>query len=125
MRDRATIAACLLFVALFVARADHFARTTSQTFDEGAHLVAGVSYWRTGDFRLNAEHPPLLKLLWAIPVVLRSDVAFEPDAVAWEQRDHWRLADAFLFDAPGDHFELLLAANSRWLRSSPPRWIRR
>jgi len=30
--------------------------------DEAWHTVAGVSYARTGDFRLNPEHPPLVKL---------------------------------------------------------------
>ena len=34
----------------------------SQTFDEGLHLVAGFSYYKTGDYRLNREHPPLAKL---------------------------------------------------------------
>ncbi|MBO0700817.1 MAG: phospholipid carrier-dependent glycosyltransferase, partial [Zavarzinella sp.] len=100
----------LVLVGLFALRADHFARTTSQTFDEGAHLAAGVSYWRTGDFRLNPEHPPLLKLLWAIPVVVRDDVHFDPDPDAWEHKDHWRVADGFLYDGEADHFELLLAA---------------
>ncbi len=30
--------------------------------DEAWHTVAGVSYARTGDYRLNPEHPPLVKL---------------------------------------------------------------
>jgi Dolichyl-phosphate-mannose-protein mannosyltransferase len=100
----------LVLVGLFALRADHFARSTSQTFDEGAHLAAGVSYWRTGDYRLNSEHPPLLKILWAIPVVLRDDVHFDPDPDAWEHKDHWRVADGFLYDGEAHHFELLLAA---------------
>lgn len=105
---RLAIAVALL--VLFAARADHVARTASQTFDEGAHLVAGVSYWRTGDFRLNPEHPPLLKLLWALPVAARADVPFDPDPDAWAARDHWKLADAFLYDGPVPHSELLPAA---------------
>ena len=103
-------AACVLLLGLFVLRADHVARTASQTADEGAHLVAGVSYCRTGDYRLGSDHPPLLRLAWAVPVVLRGDVPFDPDPEAWEHRDHRRLADAFLYDGPVDHFELLLAA---------------
>lgn len=110
MRRAVPLAGCLGLLALFGLRADYFARQNAQTFDEGAHLVAGVSYWRTGDFRLNPEHPPLLKLLWALPVAVRSDVPFEPDPDAWEQRDHWRLADEFLYAGPVDHLELLLAA---------------
>ncbi|MBA3651265.1 MAG: hypothetical protein H0W66_07255 [Chthoniobacterales bacterium] len=37
-------------------------RLDSFTIDEPYHLVAGTSYIRTGDFRLNPEHPPLMKL---------------------------------------------------------------
>ena len=109
MRPAIVSMGCVALVALFVLRADHVARNTSQTFDEGAFFVTGVSYWRTGDFRLNPDHPPLLKLLWAVPVTLRSDVPFQPDPDAWEHRDHWRVADGFLYDGPVDHFELLLA----------------
>lgn len=109
MRPALALAGGLVLVGLFTLRADHVARTTSQTFDEGAHLAAGVSYWRTGDFRLNPEHPPLLKLLWAVPVVVRGDVSFDPDPDAWEHRDHWRVADSFLYSRD-DHSELLLSA---------------
>ena len=34
----------------------------SFTYDEAYHIGAGVSYVKTGDFRLNPEHPPLTKL---------------------------------------------------------------
>lgn len=37
-------------------------RLDSFTIDEAWHLTAGVSYARTGDFRMNPEHPPLVKL---------------------------------------------------------------
>ncbi|HKO58932.1 MAG TPA: hypothetical protein VJ276_23905, partial [Thermoanaerobaculia bacterium] len=43
--------------------------TTSPTVDEPTHLAAGWSYWKTGDYRLNAEHPPLLKKLAALPLL--------------------------------------------------------
>ena len=105
----ATLAVCVLLLGLFVLRADHVARTTSQTFDEGAFYVAGVSYWRTGDFRLNPDHPPAVKLLWAIPLALRKDVPFEPEPDAWEKADFWRVADGFLYESPVDHSKLLLA----------------
>jgi hypothetical protein len=42
----------------------------SANFDETPHLAAGVSYLETGDFRLNPEHPPLVKVLAAAPLVL-------------------------------------------------------
>src|SRR5215813_12819993 len=35
----------------------------SATLDEVPHLASGYSYWKTWDFRMNPEHPPLAKLL--------------------------------------------------------------
>ena len=32
------------------------------TIDESYHITAGVSYIKTGDFRINPEHPPLVKV---------------------------------------------------------------
>lgn len=34
----------------------------SFTYDEAYHIGAGAAYVQTGDFRLNPEHPPLVKL---------------------------------------------------------------
>lgn len=41
----------------------------SQTFDESAHLYAGVEHWQAHDFGVNPEHPPLVKLVAALPVM--------------------------------------------------------
>ncbi|AKC86550.1 tetratricopeptide repeat protein [Pseudoxanthomonas suwonensis] len=49
-------------VVLAVLRSHHGTRLDSFTVDEPWHIVAGVSYVRTGDYRLNPEHPPLVKL---------------------------------------------------------------
>jgi hypothetical protein len=46
------------------------ARLESQTFDEPAHLYAGYSYWLRGDFGINPEHPPLVKLVASLPLLL-------------------------------------------------------
>lgn len=43
--------------------------TSSPTSDETAHLVAGYSYLTQHDFRLNPEHPPLLKSFAALPLL--------------------------------------------------------
>ena len=41
----------------------------SLTFDEDNHMFAGYMMWKTGDYGLNPEHPPLVKLLAAVPVL--------------------------------------------------------
>lgn len=61
---------CAVGVLLAVMAALQFttARQESQTFDEGRQLLSGYTYLTTGHFTVAREHPPLLKLLWAIPV---------------------------------------------------------
>lgn len=44
-------------------------RHLSQTFDEGAHLYAGLEHWKVRDFGVNPEHPPLVKLVAAAPIL--------------------------------------------------------
>lgn len=45
------------------------ARRQSQTFDEGAHIFSGYRYWKNFDFGFNPEHPPLVKLVAALPLL--------------------------------------------------------
>jgi hypothetical protein len=68
----------------------------SQTHDEGVHLTAGYSYWKTGDFRLSPEHPPLGKLLAALPL-LWFQPDFEPPAESWQHADPWPISKAFIY----------------------------
>lgn len=46
------------------------ARGDSPIVDEIAHIPAGFSYITRGDYRLNPEHPPLIKDLAAIPLAI-------------------------------------------------------
>ncbi len=41
----------------------------SLTFDEGDHMFAGYMMWKTGDYGLNPEHPPLAKLVATLPIL--------------------------------------------------------
>lgn len=57
------LALLLALVALAVLRSHAGTQRDGFTVDEPWHVVAGVSYLRTGDYRLNPEHPPLVKLV--------------------------------------------------------------
>ncbi len=64
-----------LFIALLLAlvggavlRSSIATRLDGFTFDEAYHIAAGVSYVRHADFRINPEHPPLVKL-WVGSIV--------------------------------------------------------
>ena len=51
-----------VLVAGAILRSAIATRLDSWTQDEDYHTVAGVSYVQRGDFRINPEHPPLVKL---------------------------------------------------------------
>src|SRR6185312_14473457 len=45
------------------------ARRQSQVIDEACHIYSGYRYWTKADFGMNPEHPPLVKLLAALPLL--------------------------------------------------------
>jgi 4-amino-4-deoxy-L-arabinose transferase-like glycosyltransferase len=62
----------------------------SATSDEVAHLPAGYTYWTTRDFRLNPEHPPLTKLIAALPLL-----AIKPNLdLRWPE---WKTSQQYIF----------------------------
>ncbi|MDO8265145.1 MAG: glycosyltransferase family 39 protein [Candidatus Parcubacteria bacterium] len=54
------------------------------TFDEVAHIGAGYSYLTQQDYRMNPEHPPLIKDLAAIPLLFLN-LNFPSDSPNWIQ----------------------------------------
>ncbi len=69
----------------------------SATWDEPLELAAGYSYWRTGDFRLNPEHPPLHKLAAAAPLLL-FDLTLPNDDPSWRTKDQIAFSTKFLYE---------------------------
>ena len=92
----------LLLMALLAGGA---ARRESVTVDEVAHTGAGVSYLQKLDMRMNEEHPPLTKVLAAIPLVIRrahadySDISwtFSGERMFNEYLGEWVFGHSFLF----------------------------
>jgi len=62
--------AAVLLLGLMALLAGGAARRESVTFDEIAHIGAGVSYLQRLDMRMNEEHPPLAKVVAAVPLAL-------------------------------------------------------
>jgi hypothetical protein len=73
------VVALLVFMGLLSGGA---ARRESVTIDEIAHIGAGVSYLQKLDMRMNLEHPPLSKVLAAMPLVVRGTHA-DYSHVSW------------------------------------------
>jgi 4-amino-4-deoxy-L-arabinose transferase-like glycosyltransferase len=59
----------------------------SITVDEVAHIGAGVSYLQKLDLRMNQEHPPLAKIVAAVPLVLRG-VRTDYSDISWGFSNH-------------------------------------
>ena len=75
-------------ILLGILRSAIATRLDSLDIDEAYHIVAGVSYVRHGDYRLNPEHPPLVKL-WVGAFLPHSAFhlpAFKPMADKVEER---------------------------------------
>ena len=64
-------AAVLALLAVQIVQTVLVVHRESLTFDEGNHMFAGYMMWHSGDFGLNPEHPPLVKLLAAVPLLGR------------------------------------------------------
>ncbi len=63
-----TIGVAALLLVLFLQLAFSVHRN-SITWDEDDHIFAGYMSWKHADFGLNPEHPPLVKLVAAIPLL--------------------------------------------------------
>ena len=80
--SRIVLAGVVLLLALMALLAGGAARRESVTIDEVAHIGAGVSYLQKLDMRMNEEHPPLAKVLAAVPLVFRG-VHADYSQVSW------------------------------------------
>ena len=80
--ERFVTLAPVLLLALMALLAGGASRRESVTFDEIAHTAAGVSYLQKLDMRMNEEHPPLAKVVAALPLVLRG-VHADYSHVSW------------------------------------------
>ena len=65
----AFVVACLLLAA-FSAQSYLASRIKSPAFDETTHIAAGLSYVQTGEVAANPQHPPLMKTLAGLSLLL-------------------------------------------------------
>ncbi len=106
-RPLTTGIAAALMLALFAGLAIHSMAGKSCTSDEVTHLPAGYTYLITGDQRLNRQHPPLLKMLAAAPL-LALDPTLDLEDPGWTAipSEEWGFGRRFLYGNDAD--QLLL-----------------
>ncbi len=99
--------ACLLLLFMLIV-AILSMKGDSLTMDELAHIPAGYSYMHERDYRLNPEHPPLLKDLAAIPLLFMN-LKFDKDFSAWKDdiNGQWAMGWKFIF-ASGNNPEKII-----------------
>ena len=78
-------------------------RTDSAIMDELAHIPAGYGYVHNLDYRLNPEHPPLVKALAMLPVLFLNP-SFPTGSDAWRNQVNaqWTVGAEFLYQSGND-----------------------
>ncbi len=78
-------------------------RLLSATSDETSHLPSGYTYLKTGEIRLNRQHPPLVKLLAALPLLTLSPrLDLDDPAYRSDPPDEWKFGYRFLYSNDAD-----------------------
>jgi hypothetical protein len=98
------VASVVLLLIFFITLSFNATLRKSPTADENFHLAAGYSYLKWGDFRINPEHPPFVKLWAALPLLVL-DINDAPlsrearDQVQVNGKYGWVLANQWLFSS--------------------------
>ncbi len=79
--------------------------------DEIAHIPAGYTYVIDGDYRLNPEHPPLMKVLAGMPLAFLH-LTFPYDLPDWRDlpNGQWESGWKFLYERGNDPAQILFYA---------------
>ncbi len=87
----------------------------SATMDELAHIPAGYGYVKYLDYRLNPEHPPLVKVIAAAPLLFQN-LKFPTDKAPWktEINGQWAAGAQFLYESGNNADQII-----QWARLGP------
>ncbi len=100
------LVAVLVFV--FFLQAFRASLIKSPVFDEPIHIVAGLSYLKTREFKINLQHPPLLKEIGALPLLIlgvrwpMTDQAWAAIGDVQDARFRWQLESKIIFGSDPD-----------------------
>lgn len=89
--------AAVLLLLLFAIQIVSVVRQESLSWDEGDHIFAGYMGWKTHDYGINPEHPPLMKALATIPL-LNLPLKVAPDQQRFFKDEAYYRGRALLFD---------------------------
>ena len=114
-KSRLSTAIAIVLLAFFVVLSVASIWNDSATMDESVHIPAAYSYLSQKDMRLNPEHPPLLKDLSAVPLLLMK-INFPAEHPSWAENinDQWAFGPKFLYESGNDADEIIF-----WARIFP------
>jgi len=87
----------------------------SATMDELAHIPSGYTYVKFLDYRLNPEHPPLVKALAGFPLLFQN-LNFPLQSSGWKEsvNGQWDIGAQFLYQSGNDVDQII-----KWARLGP------
>ncbi|MGH9784687.1 MAG: glycosyltransferase family 39 protein, partial [Terriglobia bacterium] len=105
----AAVALLGLMAALLVSSAWN----DTLTSDEAAHIGAGYSYLRMADYRMNPEHPPLVKDLASLPL-LAMELQVDWNHKSWVEDPfgQWDFGQRLIFNSGQDPDTITRAAKA-------------
>jgi 4-amino-4-deoxy-L-arabinose transferase-like glycosyltransferase len=86
------------FCGLILLQAIPSLRQESATYDEMVRQFPGYRHLTAGEYRLDTEHPPLIKMLAALPLLFL-DVKVPPRPDVWGLKAYWQFQHDFLYVA--------------------------
>lgn len=102
--------AMLLLVAVLMFSS---ARNDAIIVDEDPHIGAGYSYLKKGDYRLNPEHPPLMKDLGALPLLFMNlNEPWDHKSWATDINGQWEFGRKLIFNSDNDADAITRAAKA-------------
>ena len=113
-KDRSTAITAIFLLSVMALISFFSMREDSLTFDEMSHIPDGYSYLVTRDYRLNPEHPPLVKDLAALPLLaMNLNFPFQSDSwKTWTPDQQWRFGPEFLYRSGNNPDKIVFAART-------------
>ena len=99
-----------LLLLAFFAQAVSSAVLKSPTFDEEFHVARAYAYVRTGDLRMQQNHPPLVSVIAGLPLLLMPELTPPQEIPRWDDAFLFHFADNLFWRLGHDVDEMLFLA---------------
>lgn len=109
-RESFGLAAAVAAVFVFFAQSLPTLAMQSPTFDEVFHTARAYAYIRTGDLRMQQDHPPLVSVLAGLPLLLMPELTPPQQIAHWNDAHLYYFAHALFWELGHDVDKMLFLA---------------